>query len=286
MTVASAVRDSTKTYTLGLYTSACAAVLLVVLLVQDANLAQGESGLGSTAPFSLRIVHLALSLSLLFAGISIPRRPAVFLDGKPVDGMYTVSALHRYTFTWVEHLLNLSREKKQLNLEDLPKMDHQTRSRDLSERWAAKKHTQRLWLETLLEHKWAFGLQWFLTALTSLTNFAPQFCLLHILRSLELRDAGKAITSDAWIWVMALCLATLAAGFIEAWLFWISWSHLGIPIRAQLSALIFQKSMRRKDVKGASKSAKGAEPANPSDIANLPESGKCYTLNIAHRANK
>jgi hypothetical protein len=36
----------------------------------------------------------------------------------------------------------------------------------------------------------------------------------------------------------------------------ISWSEIAIPIRSQVSALIFQKAMRRKDVKGASKSAK------------------------------
>lgn len=36
----------------------------------------------------------------------------------------------------------------------------------------------------------------------------------------------------------------------------ISWSEVAIPIRSQLSALIFQKAMRRKDVKGASKSTK------------------------------
>lgn len=280
MIVALAVRESTKVYTLGFYTSICAAFLLVVFLIQDANLAQKESGLGSTAPFSLHIVQLALTITVIYAGLSIPRRPAVFLDGKPVDGMYTVSALGRYSFTWVEHLLKLSRQNHRLNLDDLPKMDHYTRSKDLSESWATKKHTRRLWLETLLEHKFAFGLQWLLTAFTSCTNFAPQFCLLHILQILELRDAGKAITSDAWIWVLALCLATLVAGFVEAWLFWISWSQLGIPIRAQLSALIFQKSMRRKDVKGASKAAKSAEAANPSDIANVLEPGKFLRSSI------
>ena len=36
----------------------------------------------------------------------------------------------------------------------------------------------------------------------------------------------------------------------------ISWSEVAMPIRSQVSALIFQKAMRRKDVKGASKSAK------------------------------
>jgi hypothetical protein len=58
------------------------------------------------------------------------------------------------------------------------------------------------------------------------------------------------------MWVVALTVTTIGAAWIESWLFWISWSELAIPIRSQLSALIFQKAMRRKDVKGASKAGK------------------------------
>jgi hypothetical protein len=56
--------------------------------------------------------------------------------------------------------------------------------------------------------------------------------------------------------VAALTIATIGAAWIESWLFWVSWSELAIPVRSQLSALIFQKAMRRKDVKGASKAGK------------------------------
>jgi hypothetical protein len=47
--------------------------------------------------------------------------------------------------------------------------------------------------------------------------------------------------------------------------FRISWSEVAIPIRSQVSALIFQKAMRRKDVKGASKSNK----KESADVPNL-----------------
>jgi hypothetical protein len=191
-----------------------------------------------------------------FSSITLPRRPAVFLDGKPVDGMYTVSAFGRYSFSWVGHLLTLSRKKNRLELEDLPKMDHYTRSKDLSQSWGKITHTRKLWIEVFLAHKWPFVIQWLLTLIQAFGNFAPQFVTFQILKILEKREPGKAVGAEGWIWVVALTIATLGASFIEAWLFWISWSEIAIPIRSQLSALIFQKAMQRKDVKGASKSAK------------------------------
>lgn len=111
-TTVSLVRDSTKSYTLGIYTALSSAVLIVVLLVEDAILSQQRSDIGPPAPFSLRIVQFAVTISVLFAGITLPRRPVVFLDGVPVDGMYTVSALGRYSFAWVEHLLVLANKVK------------------------------------------------------------------------------------------------------------------------------------------------------------------------------
>jgi hypothetical protein len=96
--------------------------------------------------------------------------------------------------------------------------------------------------------------QWVLTLFQAFANFAPQFAVFHILRILETRVPGQRAPAEAWVWVLALTFASVAASWIESWLFWVSWSQLAIPIGSQLSALIFQKSMRRKDVKGASKS--------------------------------
>jgi ABC-type multidrug transport system fused ATPase/permease subunit len=91
-----------------------------------------------------------------------------------------------------------------------------------------------------------------LTLLQAFGNFAPQFALLNILRILERRESGRPISSEAWIWVIALGLTTVVSSWIEAWLYWCS-AGLSLPIRAELSTLVFEKSMRRKDVKGTTK---------------------------------
>jgi hypothetical protein len=160
-------------------------------------------------------------------------------------------------------------------------MDHYTRSKDLSQSWARDKHTRKLWIEVFLAHKWSFVIQWILTLLQAFGNFAPQFVTYHILKILEARIPGVPVSSEAWIWVITLTISSIGAAWIEAWLFWISWSELAIPVRSQLSALIFQKSMRRKDVKGASKSTKQRNGDGP-DIseAALGESAAAEKLEI------
>lgn len=129
-------------------------------------------------------------------------------------------------------------------------------------------------------------IQWFLTLLQAFGNFAPQFVTYHILKILEKRVPGQPVGPEAWIWVVVLTICTLGSSWIEAWLFWISWSELAIPVRSQLSALIFQKAMRRKDVKGASKSkAKEAGDSTPSKEDDKEEEegdpkGKQSTVNL------
>ena len=252
------VRKPVKSYDLGVYAALSCVFLLAAQLYQDGLLSQDDAveSIGPPEEIVLRSSQLALTVFTGFASFSLPRRPHVFINGARVDAMYTVSALDRYSFAWVAHLLKLSRKKNRLNLEDLPKMDHYTRSKDLSQAWAQEKHTRKLWVEVFLTHKWSFIIQWILTLMQAFGNFAPQFVTYHILKLLEARIPGTTVSSEAWIWVITLTITSIGAAWIESWLFWVSWSELAIPIRSQLSALIFQKAMRRKDVKGASKSAK------------------------------
>lgn len=231
-------------------------------------LAEDSGPSSSFCIVGLRIAQLALVISAGLAGVSIPRRPDVFNEGAIVDGMSTVSVLERYTFSWVRHLLVLAQKTKRLNQNDLPRMDHYTRARDLSEAWGQEQHASRLWIEVFLAHRAKFFTQWFLTLLQAFGSFAPQFVIYHILQILERRVVGQAIGSEAWVWVLMLTLATIGAAWNDAWLFWISWSGLAIPIRSQLSSLIFQKAMRRKDVKGTQKHTKqqSSEDNTPCDI--------------------
>ena len=58
---------------------------------------------------------------------------------------------------------------------------------------------------------------------------------------------------EAWIWVGGLGLVKFAEAIAQSFLYWQCFMGLNIPIRSQLSAVIFRKTLLKKDVKGSQK---------------------------------
>jgi ABC-type multidrug transport system fused ATPase/permease subunit len=274
-----ASKVSTRTYTLGIYSAVSSSILFCVLFLQDAFLSQRKEDLGSTAVFVLRVLEMVLVVASAFLSTCLPRRPTVYFEGQPVDGGMTASALSKYSFTWSWPLLALALKKGTLDMEDLPRPDHTVRAEDVTRTWLDANRSGKLWVKIALAHKWALALQWLLTLFQAFGNFAPQYVLLKLLQLLENRDPDAAVSSEAWVWVVALGISTVAASWVESWMFWISQAELTIPVRAELSSLVFQKAMRRKDVKGVSKKV-----ADDDDIAALNEA--ILTANSATEGNQ
>lgn len=254
-----------KTYELGINAFFSSIVLGGIVFTQISWIADDllEGG-----PFvgALWLIEQLLTVCLAGAGLSLPRRPDVYRNGELIDRMYTVSAFRRFNFSWPSELLSLASKKKDLDMADLHRPDHFTRAAEVSADWKRRNYKHRLWLSVILAHKWAFALQWTLTLCTAVLNFAPQWVILQLLRILESRRAGTPNGTDVWIWVVWLFVAIIAQAWVESFVFWLSWAQLTIPVRAQLSALIFEKAMRKKDVKGAEKTAK-AQGDGPADAA-------------------
>ncbi|KAK3309672.1 P-loop containing nucleoside triphosphate hydrolase protein [Chaetomium strumarium] len=274
-------RSSLQAYNLGIYAFLSAVVLAGFLLVQGSSTLAEPPLQSHPVTFALRVAELVSSASLAVSALCIPRRPEVYYQGELVDRMFTASAFSRFTWAWPNSLLRLASRKKDLDLEDLARPNHHTRASSVSADWRKKKTRggnddgRPLWLALLLAHKWKVALQWFITFWASVLNFAPQWVVLQLLRTLERRHLGDGDGGDdgvgmqAWMWVVWLGLAIIAESWTESYLWWLAFADLLIPIRAQLSALIFEKSMRRKDVKGAGKGKKketreeNAESAEP-----------------------
>lgn len=267
-------RDSVRAYRLGLLTFWASMTVSGILLVQDSRIA--TSGLPVPVLVTvLRTVELVAGVVLAFAGLLIPRRPAVFYeDGgavkkqaqlRPVDAQYTESAISRFNFSWISPLLAVATRKNDLDLNDLPRVDHYRRARDVSAAWRRQGFKGPLWLDVIRAHKWTFALQWGLTLMSSVLQFMPQWVVLQLLRILERRRPGDKIGPDAWIWVIWLGVVLVIRNWVESYMFWLSLVDATIPVRAQLSALIFEKSMRRKDVKGTGKTTKKAGEAAAED---------------------
>ncbi|KAH6672198.1 putative ABC bile acid transporter [Halenospora varia] len=263
-------RTPVKAYNFGILIMFSSLNLLAVLIFQSQLLAQ-EGNFSRSIDLILRASQLFLAFGTGIMGICIPRRPNVFLDGVPVDGMLTASALSRYTFGWVTQMLFQVRRTQRLNPEDLPKMDHHTRSKDLSDDWAKKQRTGRLLFQLVSANRGPLILMYAFTVLQSFGNFGPQFVMYNLLQSLAQHSVNPHTSFADWKWVIILPLLNILDTWIDSWLFWISWSQVAFRVRALLSVLIFQKSMRRKDVKGASNAGKdnGENAKRQPSTANL-----------------
>ena len=71
-------------------------------------------------------------------------------------------------------------------------------------------------------------------------------------------DVGYA----AWLWVGALGINKLLDSVLQSFLYWLCFMALNIPIRSQLSAVIFRKTLLKKDVKGSQKVEEGEQGEN------------------------
>ena len=76
------------------------------------------------------------------------------------------------------------------------------------------------------------------------------------------RSIHKTLWSQ-YMWVLGLGISVLLSSWIETWLHWIIWSNMGAPVRSELSAMIFTKFTRRKDVTGAAD--QGSEECTKAD---------------------
>jgi hypothetical protein len=239
---------------LGLYSFLSCLILAVILLVQG-TLVFEQLLAHYPVHFALRIVEIAATLGLSAVSLCIPRRPEVFdRDGKPIDRMYTSTALDRFTWGWPSYLLKMASKRNQLDLDDLPRPDHYTRAAELSADWKKRASKRQLWLAIILAHKMALAKQWLLTLITSFLNFGPQWVILQLLRILENRAGQENYSLSVYMWVFWLGIVIVAQAWIESHVFWLSFAELAIPVRGQVSALIFEKSMRKKDVKGSGRS--------------------------------
>lgn len=268
-----ASRQPVTTYDLGIYTFFSALLLGGVVFTQASATAERllKNDILSAWLWS---AELTLSICLAVAGLSIPRRPDVFKNGEMIDRMYTVSAFSRFNFSWPANVLALASKKKNLDLVDLTRPDHNTRAADASADWKRRSGQHRLWISLIVVHKWAFVLQWSLSFVSSILNFAPQWVILQLLRSLEARTPGSEHGPDIWIWVIWLLVSVISQSWLESYIYWLSWAELTIPVRAQLAALVFEKAMRKKDSKGADKTKDANIESDEPDAAAKDKKGK------------
>lgn len=254
------VQSSIEKSRLGAWNALSALLLSLAIFAEDITLWFADA---YPAPRKFHvvssIVQFVLGISLVFTSLSIPRRPEIFSNEKVVDREHTVSLLSRFTFSWPAPVLDYAKKNRNLTTDKLPVVAAAARARNLQKGFDAVRGSDKLWKQVFWSHSNAFFVQWTLQVVTAITNFLPQITLYVVLRLLEARDAGQGNQLQLWLVAVGMGLAVALGAWLESMLFYVCFLKLGIPIYEQLSAVIFGKALRKKDVKSAAKVDQDAE---------------------------
>ena len=208
---------------------------------------------------------LALAVGRSVCCLALPRRPAVYNEGKLVNQEYTVSWFHRMSFGWADRLLHQAASHHRLEVDDLDKLrgSLETTAQFASLERNRMEH-QSLSKGLLVSYRKSWLMLLLLSFLYTLLGFGPQLALYKLLRSLESGD-GSEEESSAWYWVGALGLSMVVASTVEVQMWWTMHAQLGLSVFEGLLALIHNKAMRSKDVKLHDGSQKESEEGEGSD---------------------
>ncbi|KAK3381154.1 ATP-dependent bile acid permease [Podospora didyma] len=244
-------RDSVSAYYQGFALSGASLLVGGALLVQ-LNVAPSWPAVGTPALVLFTIAAVAAA-GLVIASISLPRRPDVFHNGRIVDRMFTVSGYRRLTFDWARTLMSVATEKGDLDLSDLPHLRHTMRPAIQSAQWQPVKAKHSLFKSILKLYGWGIFKQFTTAIANTAVSYLPWWITLRLLETLETREPGEQMGPRLWLLMVWLGVAMLAGALLESWLFWTMITDMYVPIRSQLAAVIFEKAMRRKNVKSASR---------------------------------
>lgn len=132
-------------------------------------------------------------------------------------------------------------------------MDSQTRAGELHDSFNAQKRHGRLAKLLIMAHAPAVIWQQVITIALGVLEFMPQVSLYKLLTALEAQSPSSSIDPTAIAWAVGLGMSMLFETLADTYMWHSSRAFVHIPVRVQLSALLFGKSMRRKDVKGVQK---------------------------------
>ncbi|TQN66171.1 ABC transporter ATP-binding protein/permease VMR1, partial [Colletotrichum shisoi] len=199
----------------------------------------------------------------------LPRRPEIVYGGAKVDRQWTVSLLNRLTWSWIQPLLRHASLHDGLEGDDVPHGDVNLRSRELAKEWNKLEHKPTLFLSLAAAYKGMLAILWAATLVRCAVSILPFWFMLRILKMLE-TEVARSNPVQLFIFVLGMAVSNLADSWMEGWAYWYSLADLALPIRSQMSGLIFDKALRRKNV---SRAAGPDDSAGESEQAGAASAG-------------
>ncbi|KAI9171700.1 ATP-dependent bile acid permease [Paramyrothecium foliicola] len=274
-----AIHSSVRAHDLGVWAFASCVATAVAIIPQTFRTAQDAISLGEPI-LILQFINGGVVILLAVACLLLPRRPDVFFRGRVVDRQWTYSVLSRYTWTWGWSLLDTATKKGDLTGDDIPEPDHTVRSDYLVSSWVKYNFQGPLLSSMIWAYRYSLAFSWSLCVIRVIIGLGPFLTLLRLLRILEHQTPAEANFTQLWPLVLYLGLFTLVEQFLEGYVNWFGLSMMAYPLRAQLGALIFEKSLRRKIVKAADKSKDATEADDQVKASDQKEDAESDEANV------
>lgn len=220
----------------------------------------------------LCLAQLAAALAAACSFAAFPRRPDVYEDGHLVDQQHTLSLLSLFSYSWNRVIFDIPKGG-QMNMSDIPMLDHSTRSRNLRDSFFARRGKgSRLWRQLIKAYSRELVIQWLLTLVIAFLALFPQLVLFKFLERIESREDFNSADPGLFAWVFGLLLSQLLQVGVYNWLRWITNSRLDTPVLSLLQALVFSKALKQYETAAPGQKEGGKE--KDKDKAKPADSGK------------
>ncbi|KAK4232219.1 hypothetical protein QBC38DRAFT_463457 [Podospora fimiseda] len=193
----------------------------------------------------LHLVQIISPIGAAIAYATFPRRPDVYHGDLLVDQQHTLSLLRLFTFSWNRVVFTIAKER-QMELDDIPELDYQTRSKTLKARFLESRDEKApLWRQLVKNYLWELAVQWALTGAVAVLAVFPQVVLYNFLSRIEHNHGSTSTDPMVFVWVFGLLLSQILQVGINNWIKWITASRLEIPVSCLLQSLVFSKALRQ-----------------------------------------
>ncbi|KAF9135844.1 hypothetical protein BGW39_011433 [Mortierella sp. 14UC] len=226
------------------------------------------------AELALAIINMVLASTFLFVITTTSKGPDVYFEGKKVSTEVNASFFRWVTYNWMNDILWEGYERA-LELDFLPSLTDQMRARPMYRVFARtrtylqeKKQRSLLWriYTSNVRDIWinvVFGI------VSSVASFGMPYFLDKLLSYME-EDADKRVPKEmAYLYVVGMLVSDVVKSITFGQNLYYG-RRVDVRLRAMLSAEVYSKALRRKDMTGiVSESTKKGARSDTGMITNL-----------------
>ncbi|KGB75304.2 ATP-binding cassette transporter [Cryptococcus deuterogattii R265] len=186
-----------------------------------------------------------------------------------------VTLLSWMTFGWVDSFIRYG-NSQELEPEDLPLLSMTQQTRIVSEKFR-QAATSKLVYKLFLANKLDMALDGSLTLVSVILNYAGPFFLNRILQGLDTRS--REAMSRAYVFALFALFASVSKALVDLLHLWHS-RRAAVRIKAELTAAVYDKALRRKDASGivSKTGAEDKESDGKQEKMSNADSGKVVNL--------